>query len=432
MRTQLELFPSYTDVYYWNKEANTKIVVNQGGTSSSKTYSIIQLLVHKAIETANTRITVVADTAGSLERGALRDFKNQINTSKLLYTLLKDPELKTGPFVFYNNSFIEFVNLKDSSKAKHGKRDYTLLNEANHIDYDSAKAIMVRTAKQTFIDFNPDAEFWVHTEYGDNPTATWIISNFTHNQFCPQNTIDYLYEAKANFEGSGDQMLRAKYIQTGDNYYENEWLKTASTYWKNQWYVYGLGLSGVVEGVVFDNVVEIDYLPTQLMYNAYVVDWGLQLDPAAISKIGCTNHRNMYGKELWYGRSKAPELIDKFPLLGIGKNDLIIADSSNMDAIYIAQQMGYNMVPAYKPPGSRKTGTDALRAKTLYITKDSKNWYIERAKHKFKEVNGQFIDEPMEGNDHLWDGARYWQQHFYNIKNVRTNPKSKRKISSIR
>lgn len=429
----IQLFPDYTDVYYWNRDSKQRFRVNQGGTSSSKTYSIMQLLSHIAIEEQGARITVVADQANSLERGALRDFKTLINTSPLLEFMLDDPSLKTGPFYFKNKSFVEFINLKDASKAKHGKRDYLFLNEANHIDYSAATQLMVRTAKVVFIDYNPDAQFWVHTDIVPREDCEFFISNFTHNQHCPKNTIVDLMESRDKFFSSGDRTLYELWESTGDKTYYDRWLKTADSYNRNRWQVYGLGLTGVVEGVVFDSVTWIDYLPFDMRYNAYCIDFGQGgADPTTVSKIGCLSDRDVYAKELLYEpQINAFDLAERLPELGVTRQDLIIADT-NYDSILILQRAGFNVVPAYKPPNSRKTGTDALKAKNIHITRDSTNWKREQQTHKYKEVNGVFLNEPSDKNDHLWDPMRYWQQHFYKVSKVSKKSRRPRRVSGVR
>ncbi len=59
-------------VYLANWEASEDTIVNQGGTSSGKTYSIIQVLFSIAISEKAT-ITIVGQDIPNLKVGALRD-----------------------------------------------------------------------------------------------------------------------------------------------------------------------------------------------------------------------------------------------------------------------------------------------------------------------------------------------------------------------
>jgi phage terminase large subunit len=56
-----------------NYLANAHTVINQGGTSSGKTFSIIQVLFCIACENKGQIITVVGQDVPNLKAGALRD-----------------------------------------------------------------------------------------------------------------------------------------------------------------------------------------------------------------------------------------------------------------------------------------------------------------------------------------------------------------------
>lgn len=86
-----------------------RIKVVRGGTSASKTFSILPILIDRAIKTSNLEISVVSESIPHLRRGALKDFlkimmalgrynDNQFNKSTLKYT-------------FSNGSYIEFFLL---------------------------------------------------------------------------------------------------------------------------------------------------------------------------------------------------------------------------------------------------------------------------------------------------------------------------------
>jgi len=413
----LKLFNSYTPVYYWNRDSKKRFVVNQGGTSSSKTWSIDQVLAKKCLEEICI-ITVVAKTANSLERGALRDFKNLLKESELLRFMIQDPSLVRGPYRFKNGSELEFVNLNDPQTARHGKRQYLFLNEANTIDYEAARQLMVRTTKQVFIDYNPDSKFWVHDEIITRKDCDYFISNFTHNQWCSEQTIEDLYDYKQRWQ---DSIVRD---HTGK-------ITEQNTFWRNKWYVYGLGITGIVEGVIFESVDYINHLPMGLFKRSYALDFGFKNDPSAMSLIGMKRGGNVFAKELIYERGlTTPDLMKRFKSFGITKKDLIIADSSNPDAIAQMQRAGYNIVPAVKGPGSIKTGIAALQALNIYLTQDSVNWKTEQARYKYKNKNGVWLNEPIDKWNHLWDGMRYWYQYHFPRK-VKKKARQPRKIKII-
>ena len=85
-----------------------RVRIVRGGTSSSKTFTIIPFLIHYALENPRVEISIVAETIPHLRRGALRDFlkimdmtglfnENEFNRSSLTYT-------------FSNGAYIEFFS----------------------------------------------------------------------------------------------------------------------------------------------------------------------------------------------------------------------------------------------------------------------------------------------------------------------------------
>ena len=183
-------------VFYWNYETDADVVINQGGTSSSKTFSILQVLFLKAIETAGIVITVCGQDIPNLKRGAIRDAKNIVATTPEISQHVKSYNGTDKIYNFNNGSIIEFTSYDDWQDAKNGKRDYLFVNEANGVEYEVYHELQVRTRKQVFIDYNPNTAFWVHDKLipyiGDPQSPMKIvrfISNYTHNKFLDSVTI---------------------------------------------------------------------------------------------------------------------------------------------------------------------------------------------------------------------------------------------------
>ena len=137
------------------------IVVHQGGTSSGKTYGILQYLFGIGVDEQEI-ITVVAEDVPNLKSGAYRDAKNIWAESEMIRGWW--PYLNETDRVFksINGSIIEFKSFQDEYDARSGKRDRAFFNEANAIKYGIFEQINLRTTKQTIIDFNPSARFWAH------------------------------------------------------------------------------------------------------------------------------------------------------------------------------------------------------------------------------------------------------------------------------
>ena len=68
-----------TPVFYANKKAFEQgypVICNEGGSRSSKSYSIVQLLITIALSKPQTRISLVSHSLPHVKRGIYRDFKN--------------------------------------------------------------------------------------------------------------------------------------------------------------------------------------------------------------------------------------------------------------------------------------------------------------------------------------------------------------------
>jgi len=396
----IQMFSGYTDVYYWNRDSKKFITINQGGTSSSKTYSIMQVICNLAIEKKRI-IHVVSESWPNLERGALTDFKRLIGDSEILRAALNNHLLKRGPFTFINGSELRFVTVDTSQNAKSGKRDILFLNEANGISYEIATELISRTQEKVFVDYNPNAKFWVHYELLNNEDTDIIISNYTHNKFCPEVTKKQVMEYKYKADTIG------------------------STYWQNKWRVYGLGLTGAVDGVVFDNIHTCSLFPMNAKHVTYGLDFGFKNNHTALVKIGVYD-KAVYGKELLYEqRLNSFQLVNRLLDLGITRNDKIIADPAGSEAISILQSKGFNVFPAKKGPDSIKAGIEMIQSMPLYITKDSTNWLIEAENYKYKpDTNGKFTNTPDDSFNDCWDGCRYVYAELFGVRTKKPKMKS--------
>ena len=107
-------------VFYKNRKATTKIVVNQGSSRSGKTYSILQLLILvKAYEEKDAVFTIVRKTMPSLKASAMRDFFEILKNAELYDEKLHN---KTENTYMLNGNLFEFVSLDQPQKKRGAKR----------------------------------------------------------------------------------------------------------------------------------------------------------------------------------------------------------------------------------------------------------------------------------------------------------------------
>ena len=186
-------------------KARKKVI--QGGTSAGKTHGIIPILIDKAIK-KKLKITIVAETIPAVKDGPVDIFKEVMQDTNRW-----DENSWIGnpmEYTFPNKSRIQFKAFDTVGKAKaSGKRDVLFMNEANHISFNIADALMIRS-KETWLDYNPDNEFWAHTEVLPEPNSEFLLLKYTDNEAIPPETLE-------------DLMLKKEKAKTS-KYWEN-WCK---------------------------------------------------------------------------------------------------------------------------------------------------------------------------------------------------------------
>jgi phage terminase large subunit len=131
-----------------------KIRAVQGGTSASKTISILLHLIHEAQSDKEPTLTsIVSESIPHLKRGAMRDFKNILKAHK--YWKDKSWNATDSIYTFETGSQIEFFSSDNGDKLRGGRRDRCFINEANNVLLDAFDQLEVRTREYVFLDWNP-------------------------------------------------------------------------------------------------------------------------------------------------------------------------------------------------------------------------------------------------------------------------------------
>lgn len=362
-------------LYEANYNATEDIIVNQGGSSSGKTYSILQVLFTKAIQEYNV-ITVVGESIPNLKAGALRDALDIYNSSPILKSLISDYNRTDRIFQFVNGSIMEFKSYETPQGAKSGKRDYLFINEAQGISKEVFNELHIRTKKQTYIDYNPNAEFWVHEDIIGQPDSKLFISDHRHNPFVPQKIRDKI------------EALRYK---------DMELFK-----------VYARGLTGKIEGLVFRKFDIVDSVPFGAELIGVGIDWGFTNDPTTVIKVFRFNSE-IYIDELLYqtGLTNA-DIISKLNSFGVTRFNSIVADSAEPKSIEDLNRGGFNVEGAKKGADSIINSIDTLKQFKINITRNSTNTIKEFRSYKWAtDSSGKTINKPVDFNNHAIDAIRY-------------------------
>ena len=351
-----------------------RIRIVQGGTSSSKTFSILPLLINYATTHPNSEISVVSESVPHLKRGVIRDFKKimqwtgnwkeeQYNRSSMTYN-------------FVNGSFIEYFSVDNPSKLRGARRHILFVNECNNVDFESYQQLAIRTSKFIYLDFNPTGEFWVNTELENERDTQKVILTYLDNEAAPKAAVDEILKAKAKAE-------------------------TGNKYWKNWYNVYGLGLQGKLSGAIYENW-ELGKFQT-IGKTVLGQDFGFSNDPSTLLKTNIDKkNKIIYVEECFYLTKLTATQLGDLNAKHAGK-DLIVADSADPRLIDSLKQY-CNIVPAIKGQGSIVYGIAMIQDYKLVIDPESKNLINELKNYVWLEKKSQ---TPISKFDHLLDALRY-------------------------
>lgn len=374
------------ELFRENYESDKRFLVNQGGTSSGKTYTIMQVLIVFAIMEAGCIITVVGQDFPNLRVGAFRDAKTIIRGSEWLSAFFKVNE-SLHYIQGRNGSVIEFNSYADEQDAKNGKRDYLFVNEANGVSYEIFWQLQIRTRKKVFLDYNPTSRFWVHDKIIGRKDALLIISNHRNNHFLSE-------EEHERIEGIEDEEL---------------------------WRVYARGLTGKLEGVVFTNWDIVDELPPQGEWkmNARGLDFGFTNDPSALERVVLAHGELWIDEELYDTGYTNPMLAKAMKEAGVRRNDIVIADCAEPKSIAEIKAEGIYIVPSVKGGDSINVGIDILKRYKIHITRRSKGLIENMQAYKWKkDRDGKRTNNPIDAYNHGIDAVRYVALSKLNIRRV--------------
>ncbi len=362
------------------KALTARIRVAQGGTSASKTISILLYLIAKAqTDTKPTLTSIVSETFPHLKRGAMKDFLDILET----HGYYQDPAWNRTDsiYTFETGSRIEFFSADQSDKVRGPRRDRLFINEANNVTFEVFDQLEVRTKEFIFLDFNPSTDYWLFTQvcncgmkncHGKRSDTQHIILTYLDNEGLPTD-------------------VRTSIEQRRDR--------------KGWWTVYGEGQLGEVEGKIYSNWAFIDSVPHEARLERYGVDFGFSNDPTAVVAIYYYNGGYIIDEILFQKGLSNKQIADT--LLNQPRA-LTIADSADPKSIDEIHAYGINIQPAVKGKDSVAHGIQAVQAEQISVTQRSTN-VIHEYKNYLWETNR---DGEKTGNpDHLWshsmDAVRY-------------------------
>jgi phage terminase large subunit len=370
-----------TNVFGRNRnafEAGKRIIINQGGSRSSKSFSLVQLLIYIA-NTKKYSISMVSCAFPHLRRGVMRDFIVIMEDWNLY-----NPEKHTKTehlYRFDNGSYIEFFSVDNALKVRGPGRDILFINEANLIDFDTFTQLALRTKVCVFIDFNPAEEFnYIYEKLEIREDAILIKSTYKDNPFLPHEQIK-----------------------------EIENLKNVD---ENFWRIYGEGERGHSEGVIYTHWQP--YSKAVSGITVFGLDFGYN-NPTSL--VRCTEmDQDLYWKEeIYQSHLTTSDLIPMIKQI-VKSHETIYCDAAEPDRIEELKRAGIKAVPANK---NVTDGINFIKGRKLFIDSGSPNLLKEIKSYKFKDrgkSKSNEPEEPLKLNDHAMDAARYASISFKRAK----------------
>lgn len=360
------------------------MVIHQGGRGSRKTYGILDAIIYLCLlnRDKNYLFSVVSETMPHVRRGSMRDFENLLH----IYGLWPEVEhLKTLLTYKLAGNQIEFFGADSPDKVRGPRRDFLFLNEVNNIGFDAFDQLKGRTSQLTICDYNPVAEFYIHSEILPNPEAfnySFTISTFKDNPYLPPGERDDI-EAKRK-------------------------LAETNPYWENWWRVYGLGEVGILQGCIFSAFQQVDAMP-EGGRELYGLDFGFSNDPTAL--VRCVIKDNdLYIDELIYQTG----LLNKDIVSLMKQNNVqqriseLYGDSAEPKTIQEIYLSGFNIKPSVKGTDSIKAGIEKIQSYNIKVTKRSIHLIKELRNYTWvRDKEGKATNKPVDAWNHAIDAIRY-------------------------
>lgn len=365
-----------------------RIKAVRGGQGSGKTISILWILCNHAWLKPNREILILSAELTKMRLTVIKDF---VKVMRML-GMYDDARMIAGTlYRFPNGSFIKFIGLDKEDVGKGLRSDVCYFNEINKISPEAYRQVSTRS-KQVFLDYNPDARFFVDDDVLTREDCDFIQLTFEDNEALPKEERDEIL----NYKHKG---------YNADGTVKNE-------YFANLWQVYGLGNIGSLSGAVFSNWSEIDSVPEEARLVGYGLDFGYTNDPTSVVAVYNWNGKRVVD-EICYRSGMVNSDIAKV----LPSEVVIYADSSEPKSIEEIRRFNKMIKGVTKGADSINFGIQVMQEQEYLITKRSINLIREMRSYIWdKDKAGNTINKPRGGNDHAIDALRYHEMESVGLK----------------
>jgi phage terminase large subunit len=364
-----------TAIFEKNYEAilgDKRFIINEGGSRSSKTYSLCQLMIIYCLQNNNKVVSVIRKTFPALRATVLRDF---IEILKDIGLYKQEMHNKSEHiYTFANGSMIEFFSVDDEQKIRGRKRDIAWCNEANELYFDDFTQLNMRTEDKLIFDYNPsDSASWLYELPAEESIK--IKSTYKDNPFLPESIKAQIEDLK----------------RTDEALYQ----------------IYALGEKAISKSNIYSQWTFVAHRPSKFVKYVYGCDFGYNHPTALMRVYYCDN--DIYIEPVIYeSYLTTTMLIEKLATLNIEQTVSIIADYSRPEIIQEMNTAGYDVLNANKVV---KKGIDNLKTFGVFC-QDDKALKREYENYKWKKIADFITDEPVKLLDDAMDAIRYATTHI--------------------
>ena len=345
-------------------KGDKRFIVNQGGSRSSKTYSLCQAIILHCLQNQGEVVSIVRKTFPALRATVMRDFVEVLREMNIYDPAQhnKTEHIYTFP---QTGSIVEFFSVDDEQKIRGRKRSLCWANEANELWHDDFLQLNMRTTGKLIFDYNPsDADSWVYQLPIDDKVV--IKSTYKDNPF----------------------LEKAIRRQIEDLKYTDEVL----------YQIYALGEQAVSRENVYTKWEELTERPDRFREYIYGLDFGYQ-HPTALIKVWYFENEIYVEEVIYESYLTAVELVKRMEELEVSYSKEILADYARPEMIAELRSAGYYVLNADK---SVEEGISAVRMSRVYVDHNSKNIIKENRNYKHKKIKGEIRDKEI---DKRWDDA---------------------------
>lgn len=372
--TELEI--RHTNIFTKNLDAfndnDIRFIINQGGTRSSKTYSIVQLLIYYCLTNANKNVSVIRQSLPTIKGSVLKDFIEVMNDLKLYD---ENNHNKTdNVYRFPTGSRISFISCDEPQKLRGKKHDVVFMNEANEIPFEAFLQLNIRTMKKIIIDFNPSEETWINDLMEREAEKTILIkSTYKDNTFLNREQIKEIENL----------------INISEDYYN----------------IYCRGEFPITHKRIYTHF-QISEPKGSLV--CLGLDFGYN-HPTALVAMYEDDGEYYFDEIIYESYLTSTDLVQLMDKKQVAKNVRIYCDYARPE---IMQELSRAKYRAYKANKDVNDGINTMKSKKIYISPSSINLLNEYKLYSWKENQKGISDEPIKLNDDGMDAMRYALHSF--------------------